>query len=126
MRSGFADSRRSTAHGPGGELLFPGGGGHGLTVPDEGEGDDRGGEGITGGEAAVRARIARDGRSAREWLAALLPAAEQAAQAYPRLRELYAAYRDQDPDHNSETSFTYGLDRILDGLQIRLDQVPAG
>lgn len=81
--------------------------------------------GMSGGEAAMLTRLAGGDQNEREWMEGLWPSAEGAAQAHPRLRELYAAYRDHDPEQNREENFTYGLDRVLDGLQARLGS-PAG
>ncbi|MHA6761084.1 TetR/AcrR family transcriptional regulator [Streptacidiphilus sp. PAMC 29251] len=73
--------------------------------------------GMATGEAAMLTTIARSGVSEQEWVAALLPTAERAAQPYPHLRELYVAYRAVDPEVGREDGFGYGLERILDGLQ---------
>ncbi|WP_435835386.1 TetR/AcrR family transcriptional regulator C-terminal domain-containing protein [Streptomyces avermitilis] len=71
-------------------------------------------------EAAWLTALARSGRSEQEWVDELWPAAEQAAQAYPRLREGYAEQRGKDPRTSREEGFQYGLDRVLDGLETRL------
>ncbi|MFG2379694.1 TetR/AcrR family transcriptional regulator [Streptomyces avermitilis] len=71
-------------------------------------------------EAAWLTALARSGRSEQEWVDELWPAAEQAAQAYPRLREGYAEQRGKDPRKSREEGFQYGLDRVLDGLETRL------
>jgi AcrR family transcriptional regulator len=78
--------------------------------------------GMATSEAAWLTMLARSGQSAREWTERLWPAAEQAAQAYPRLRQRYAAQRGVDPRKASEKDFDYGLDRILDGLEGRLSR----
>ena len=76
--------------------------------------------GVATTEAAWLTTLARAGESEREWVARLYPAAEQAAQAYPRLREQYAAQRGADPQQTREEDFRYGLERVLDGLEGRL------
>ncbi|ACZ90699.1 TetR/AcrR family transcriptional regulator [Streptosporangium roseum] len=75
-------------------------------------------------EAAMLTKLAGGARSERDVVEDLWPAAEAAALAYPRLRELYATYRGEDPEKNREETFAYGLERVLDGLQARLG--PAG
>ncbi|MFF2939814.1 TetR/AcrR family transcriptional regulator C-terminal domain-containing protein [Streptomyces niveus] len=77
--------------------------------------------GTAASEAAYLAAIARSGMSEREWVAGLLPAVEEAARELPRLREGAVAQRDRDPAEIREDSFTYGLDRVLDGLETRIN-----
>ncbi|MEV4159344.1 TetR/AcrR family transcriptional regulator [Nonomuraea dietziae] len=79
--------------------------------------------GMTGSEAAFLSLLARTGYTEQEWIEQLWPAAEQAAQEHDRLREEFAVQRGQDPVRAREENFVYGLDRILDGLQLRLDQL---
>jgi AcrR family transcriptional regulator len=76
--------------------------------------------GMATADAAVLTKLAGGTRSEQDIVRDLLPAAERAAQPHPLLRELYAVYRTQDPEQNREDNFTYGLDRVLDGLQARL------
>ena len=76
--------------------------------------------GFAGTEAATIRKVAKSEKSADELLAELWPAAEQAAQNHPRLRKLYAAYKGMDQAANSDETFTYGLERVLDGLEARL------
>ncbi|MFH8975813.1 TetR/AcrR family transcriptional regulator [Streptomyces sp. NPDC017890] len=71
-------------------------------------------------EAAYLSMIARSGMDERDWVAHLLPAVEEAAEDLPRLRNGAAAQRDKDPGQIREDSFTYGLDRVLDGLETRI------
>jgi AcrR family transcriptional regulator len=78
--------------------------------------------GVATTEAAWLTMLARAGESEQQWVARLYPAAEQAAQAYPRLREHYAAQRGADPHQTREEDFAYGLDRVLDGLAARLER----
>ncbi len=76
--------------------------------------------GMASSEAAWLNVLARSGQTEREYVESLWPAAEAAAQAYPRLREEYAGQRDQDPGATREKGFQYGLDRVLDGLETRV------
>jgi AcrR family transcriptional regulator len=76
--------------------------------------------GIASSEAATLSKLQRSGKDMDAWRAAVWPAAVQAAEPYPRMRALYAAYGDADLVEGANDGFSYGLDRILDGLQIRL------
>ncbi|MFI0819179.1 TetR/AcrR family transcriptional regulator [Streptomyces sp. NPDC021098] len=76
--------------------------------------------GMATSEAAWLTVLARSGQDEREWMERLWPAAEQAAEAYPRLREGYAEQRGKDPQAAREETFRYGLERVLDGLETRL------
>ncbi|MEU9098633.1 TetR/AcrR family transcriptional regulator [Streptomyces sp. NPDC048361] len=71
-------------------------------------------------EAAWLTMLVRSGQSEQEWVERLWPAAEQAAQAYPRLRKGYADQRGKDPRAIRDENFRYGLERFLDGLEVRL------
>ncbi|MGK8521251.1 TetR/AcrR family transcriptional regulator [Nocardia asteroides] len=72
------------------------------------------GIGIT--EAAYLSMLARSGKTEKEWLAELRPAAEAAAREFPRVaHESWS----QDPEQVRERKFQYGLDRVLDGLDAR-------
>jgi AcrR family transcriptional regulator len=76
--------------------------------------------GRSASEAAWLKTLRRSGQGEREWVRRLMPSAEEAARAYPRLRQRYAAHRDRDPEQTREDNFTYGLERVLDGLETRL------
>jgi AcrR family transcriptional regulator len=78
--------------------------------------------GVATSEAAWLTMLARAGQSERDLVARLYPAAEQATQAHPRLRQHYAEGRDLDPQRTRDEDFGYGLDRVLDGLQARLQR----
>ncbi len=71
-------------------------------------------------EVAWLQAVSRSGEDEREWVRRLWPSAVRAAQPYPRLRQRYAEERHQDAQVTRETSFDYGLERLLDGLQIRI------
>ncbi|MEU8895290.1 TetR/AcrR family transcriptional regulator [Nocardia sp. NPDC048505] len=71
-------------------------------------------------EAAWLTTLARSGRSEADMLAALRPAVEQAAADFPRLTEdLATTTWTEDPAEIRDRKFTYGLDRLLDGLDPR-------
>jgi len=76
--------------------------------------------GVASGESAWQITVARSGTDERTLLENLWPAAERAAQAYPLLRDMYAATRGMDPADDRRDGFTYGLERVLDGLATRL------
>ncbi|GAA3824323.1 TetR/AcrR family transcriptional regulator [Streptomyces phyllanthi] len=71
-------------------------------------------------EAAWLTALARSGKTEQEWVESMYPAAEQAAQDYPHVREDYAGQRGKDPATMREENFEYGLQRVLDGLETRL------
>ncbi|WP_370323800.1 TetR/AcrR family transcriptional regulator C-terminal domain-containing protein [Euzebya sp.] len=56
---------------------------------------------------------------AAEWQRLAMTATEDA----PRLRALFTAYEDVDVERTTTDDFEYGLDRVLDGLQLRLDAI---
>jgi AcrR family transcriptional regulator len=72
--------------------------------------------GITGSEAAWLTMLVRSGQTEEEWAERLKPAFEGLHRSHPRLAALFAAQLDEDPARRREEDFTYGLDRILDGL----------
>ncbi|MEV6288138.1 TetR/AcrR family transcriptional regulator C-terminal domain-containing protein [Kribbella sp. NPDC051770] len=76
--------------------------------------------GVAGNEAATLTRLKRTGQAVEEWTAKSWPAGEAAAQQHPHLRDLYAAYREREPESDADETFRYGLERILDGLELRL------
>ncbi|MFI6689131.1 TetR/AcrR family transcriptional regulator [Streptomyces sp. NPDC050485] len=78
--------------------------------------------GMTTSEAAYLSMIARSGKDEQEWMENLMPAAEQAAQDYPRLREGQSAQRGKNPQQIREDNFAYALERVLDGLEARLSR----
>jgi AcrR family transcriptional regulator len=72
-------------------------------------------------EAAWMTAIARSGLTESEWTERMGPTALEAAQNYPRLRRLYekAAALNTGVEER-EDGFTYGLARVLDGIQAKL------
>ncbi len=73
-------------------------------------------------EAAWHNWLARHGQTQQDWLDDALRAAEEATEEYPRLRAVVTAYEGKDPQTAMDDDFAYGLERVLDGLQARLDQ----
>ncbi|PWK74414.1 AcrR family transcriptional regulator [Streptomyces sp. CG 926] len=73
--------------------------------------------GATTGEAAHLSRLARGGRSERDWPAVPRPAAARPAGVDQ------AAKQGRDPRRLREENFDYGLQRVLDGLQTRLVRI---
>ncbi|MFI5695225.1 TetR/AcrR family transcriptional regulator [Kribbella sp. NPDC051586] len=76
--------------------------------------------GIASVEAATISKLKRSGKDMPSWQAEVWPAAVQAAEPYPRMRALYAANQGADLEAGGEDTFSYGLTRILDGLEARL------
>ncbi|MET7652323.1 MULTISPECIES: TetR/AcrR family transcriptional regulator C-terminal domain-containing protein [unclassified Streptomyces] len=78
--------------------------------------------GVSTTEAAWLTTVARSGESEIEFIARLMPAAQQAAAPYAHLADDYAASAAQstDPVALREDKFTYGLEVVLDGLALRL------
>jgi AcrR family transcriptional regulator len=73
-------------------------------------------------EAASLTQLHRSGLSMDDWMAKVWPAAEEAAQKHPRMKALYAAHRGMNASEDSEDTFGYGLARVLDGLEARLQK----
>ncbi|MGW1346439.1 TetR/AcrR family transcriptional regulator C-terminal domain-containing protein [Kribbella sp. NPDC002412] len=76
--------------------------------------------GIASIEAATLDKLKRSGKDMQAWRDEIWPAAVRAAAPYSRMRALYSAYGDVDLVEGGEEAFSYGLDRILDGLEARL------
>jgi AcrR family transcriptional regulator len=76
--------------------------------------------GIASTEAATITKLHRSGMDHDAWRAAVWPAAVKAAEPYPHIRALYAAHDATDLTVDAEDNFSYGLNRILDGLESRL------
>ena len=77
--------------------------------------------GVASSEAATLTKLARSGLTMEEWIAKVWPAAEQAAQEHPRMKELYTAHLGgAEAVAESADGFSYGLDRVLDGLELKL------
>ncbi|MBC2875871.1 MULTISPECIES: TetR/AcrR family transcriptional regulator [Streptomyces] len=76
--------------------------------------------GMSISEAAWLTTVARSGRTEREWVESLWPAAEEATGEHPQLQVQYASLRHRDPHETRDEKFTYGLRRVLDGLATRI------
>ncbi|MCG5215611.1 TetR/AcrR family transcriptional regulator [Streptosporangium sp. KLBMP 9127] len=81
--------------------------------------------GMTTSEAAYLSMLARSGQSEQDLLESLRPAAEQAVQDHPLLRDGYAAQQGREPEQLREETFVYGVERVLDGLETRLGPTAA-
>jgi AcrR family transcriptional regulator len=77
--------------------------------------------GISIGEAAFHTWLRRHGRTPQEWLDDSLRGALQTTEGLERLHALVTSYEGLDPEKASNDDFDYGLERVLDGLQVRLD-----
>lgn len=76
--------------------------------------------GMSTTEAAWLTTVARSGQTEAEFIAALMPAAQQAAAGYDNLAEAYAAPPALDPAGLRDAKFANGLEVVLDGLALRL------
>jgi AcrR family transcriptional regulator len=76
--------------------------------------------GMSTTEAAWLTTVARSGQSEAEFIAALMPAAQEAAAGYDHLAEAYTAEPVPDPAELRDTKFGNGLEIVLDGLALRL------
>ena len=82
--------------------------------------------GVSIGEAAFHTSLARQGTTEQEWLEEEGRIVDEMASELPRLREVADGYRNADVQAKMDEDFEYGLDRVLDGLQARLDQAGDG
>ncbi|MFF6801030.1 TetR/AcrR family transcriptional regulator C-terminal domain-containing protein [Streptomyces sp. NPDC012616] len=80
--------------------------------------------GVSTTEAAWLTTVARSGETEADFVARLMPAAQQAAAPYAHLAAEYAASAAEsaDPAALREGKFAYGLDVVLDGLALRLPE----
>ncbi|MER6099647.1 TetR/AcrR family transcriptional regulator C-terminal domain-containing protein [Streptomyces sp. NPDC001728] len=79
--------------------------------------------GMSTTEAAWLTTVARSGDSEADFIARLMPAAQQAAAGHDHLAEAYteaAAQVTVDPVALRDDKFAYGLEVVLDGLEMRL------
>jgi len=77
--------------------------------------------GIALSEAALHGLLARHGQSPQDWLDEVTRAADDVTEGHERLRTVTTGYAGQDPQQAMDEDFEYGLERVLDGLQARLD-----
>ncbi|MFJ9841094.1 TetR/AcrR family transcriptional regulator [Kitasatospora sp. NPDC101155] len=76
--------------------------------------------GMSTAEAAWLTAVARSGESEAEFVARLMPAAEQATVGYEHLNGDSTAAAAEDPAAARDAKFSYGLEVVLDGLALRL------
>ncbi|MFB7592932.1 TetR/AcrR family transcriptional regulator C-terminal domain-containing protein [Streptomyces sp. NPDC056169] len=79
--------------------------------------------GMSTTEAAWLTTVARSGETEAGFIARLMPAAQQAAAGHDHLAEAYAdaaVHSAVDPVAIRDAKFAYGLDVVLDGLEMRL------
>ncbi|MBT2418642.1 TetR/AcrR family transcriptional regulator C-terminal domain-containing protein [Streptomyces sp. ISL-22] len=78
--------------------------------------------GISTTEAAWLSTVARSGETEADFIARLMPAAQQAAAGHAHLVASYAEAETAafDPAALRDEKFTYGLEVVLDGLTLRL------
>jgi AcrR family transcriptional regulator len=79
--------------------------------------------GVAMAEAAWHSLLARRGLSHQDWADEAVAAANQASDGRPVLQEVMENYKDKDPRQAMDEDFADALDRILDGLQARLDSL---
>ncbi|MEV0146230.1 MULTISPECIES: TetR/AcrR family transcriptional regulator [unclassified Nonomuraea] len=79
--------------------------------------------GMTVSEAAYLSMLARSGQSEQELMEGLRRVAEETVRDLPLLREGYDTRAGEDPTRLRDESFAYGLERFLDGLQARLENL---
>jgi AcrR family transcriptional regulator len=77
--------------------------------------------GVALAEAAFHNWLARHGVSQQDWFDEAMRVAEEATKGHARLQSILTGYEGKDPLKAMEEDFEYGLDRVLDGLQARLD-----
>ena len=77
--------------------------------------------GVAMNEAAWHNWLDRHGKAPQEWVDESVRVAEEATEGLQRLRAVVASYEGRDPEQSSNEDFEYGLERVLDGLQARLD-----
>lgn len=77
--------------------------------------------GATSSQATLRATVEASGKTLNEWAAEIYAqAAEAAKDDYPDLMERLTAWKDVDLLQMQSTSFTFGLECLLDGFAARL------
>ncbi|MFI1763168.1 TetR/AcrR family transcriptional regulator [Streptomyces sp. NPDC020800] len=76
--------------------------------------------GMSTTEAAWLTTVARSGQTEAEFVARLMPAAQEAAAGHAHLAASYGESAPRDPAQDRDAKFTHGLDVVLDGLALRL------
>jgi AcrR family transcriptional regulator len=77
--------------------------------------------GIALSEAALHELLARHGQTPQDWLDELTRASDDVTAEHERLHTITTGYAGLDPQQAMDEDFQYGLERVLDGLQARLD-----
>lgn len=80
--------------------------------------------GIAVSEAAWHNWLARHGQTQQQWIDEAVRTAQDVTQDHERLDAVIASYEGKDPQTIVDEDFEYGLDRVLDGLQSRLESAP--
>ncbi|RKT16025.1 TetR family transcriptional regulator [Streptomyces sp. 1114.5] len=78
--------------------------------------------GMSTTEAAWLSAVARSGEDEAEFVARLLPAAQEATAGYQHLTNGHAATALLDPAAERDAKFAYGLAVVLDGLALRMSR----
>jgi AcrR family transcriptional regulator len=73
------------------------------------------------GEASWHNWLARRGQTPQEWLEDSMSVAEETTEGHERVRTVAASYEGKDWRQAMDEEFEYGLERVLDGIQSRLD-----
>jgi AcrR family transcriptional regulator len=71
-------------------------------------------------EAAWHNWLQRRGQTEQDWMDNAMQVAEETTEGLDRMRSLVDNYRTVDPREALDADFTYGLDRVLDGLALSL------
>lgn len=79
--------------------------------------------GIAMAEASWSRWLARTGQTEQEWAEESVRVMQEVTEDSEWLQAALAAYEGKDPQQAMDDDFDYGLDRILDGLQVRLDAI---
>ena len=76
--------------------------------------------GTASAEVATREMRRKSGLTEKEWVAGMLEQAQSAAADYPTMQESVRRRTATDLDTSLTENFVYGLDALLDGLQLRV------
>ncbi|MFI2612607.1 TetR/AcrR family transcriptional regulator C-terminal domain-containing protein [Kitasatospora sp. NPDC018619] len=71
-------------------------------------------------EASWLSALARSGQDEQEWMNQLLPAVTEATKSFPRLHRLYTSEVSAEVAAGRDSSFTRGVNVILDGIEAAL------
>lgn len=74
-------------------------------------------------EAAWMNSLRTSGLTEQDWLAEERAVVEKAVVDNPELEPIIDTYKNVDMQQGMQAAFDYGLERVLDGLQVRLDQL---